>query len=148
MPQNGAAVNLPLARDPQAQSAKAVASPLGCASEEIVRRIGEAAASAAVAIAMGMADFAAAAQISPDIKTLAGWALAEVAELQLDYVGDDSAFAALARRQGRKVLELRYGAMLRAHLGTAKVDTAFDDLLSHVLHIANKVTAVERTLAH
>jgi hypothetical protein len=110
----------------------------------IEERIGEAAASAAVAIAMGMADFAEAGAMSLDTRLLGGRTLGAVTELALAHNGFD--FDLVARREGHRVLELRYGPMLREHLGAAKTDAAFVDLLDHVLAIAGQVVADERSL--
>jgi hypothetical protein len=131
---NGTAIALTIARDP-VQPAKA-----------LDERIGAATASAAAAIAMGMADFAACEQISPGIKALGGKALAEVARLQLDYDDGEAAFAALARREGRKAFELQYGTALRSQLGAKKVDIAIDDLIDRVLLIVGLVVDDERAL--
>jgi hypothetical protein len=66
--------------------------------------------------------------------------------LQLDYFGGDVAFAALARREGRKAFELQYGTALRSQLGATKVDIAIDDLIDRVLFIVGLVVDDERAL--
>jgi hypothetical protein len=137
-----AAVALTIARDLPAQSGKGTAGKPDARQDDVA----EAVASAAAAIAMGLADFADGARLSPGIKELGGRTLAKVAELQLDYADGDTAFAALARREGRRVLERRYGAMLRGAIGATKVDAAFGELIDHVLVITTLVVADERVL--
>jgi hypothetical protein len=67
--------------------------------------------------------------------------------LALDHFGEFD-FDRMARREGRRVLELRYGALLWERLGAAKAAAAFDDLIGHVLTISNQVVAAERCLAN
>jgi hypothetical protein len=106
---NGAAIALSIV-DPPAAPAKPI-EPLG-----LEQRI-EAAASAAVAISCAMADFADNGRLATGIKERwADRALAEVAELQFNHFGEFD-FDRVARREGRRVVELRHGAMLRSIWG-------------------------------
>jgi hypothetical protein len=95
---NGAAVTL--ATNPPA--APEAAAPT------VERRIGEAAAAAAVAVAAAMSEFDDTGKLSVGSKLTGGRALAKVAELRLDFVGED--FDRIAREEGLKALELRHGA--------------------------------------
>jgi hypothetical protein len=130
-----------LAAKPPIAPAKAAAPQSG-----IKRVIGEAVASAAAAVAIGMAELGGAGQMPPNVKGMGGQTLAAVAELALDYCGED--FDHVAREEGRLALERRRGTLLRAQLGAAKYETAFDELIGHVLLITSQVVADERALAH
>ena len=143
MPQNGAAVALPLALDPPTIPAKAIGPT------EVEQRIGEAVADAAAAIGPGLADFEANGQLAPATKMLGGELLARVCELQLAHWGEFD-FAIVARTEGKRTLHQRNDATFREHYGAsldvAKVDKALDEILDWVIGIANKVTAMERAL--
>src|SRR6516165_4979118 len=97
MPQNGAAVALPLALDPPTIPAKAIGPT------EVEQRIGEAVADAAAAIGHGLADFEANGQLAPATKMLGGELLARVCELQLAHWGEFD-FAIVARTEGKRTL--------------------------------------------
>ena len=135
---------LAIDRPAKATTIKPDASP---APAEIEQRIGEAAADAASAISIGIADFVETGSFAPNTKALGGRTLADVVMLALEHFGEFD-FDLVARRAGRRVLEERHGAILRTQLGARKTDAAFDDLLGHVLLIANQVVSDERARAN
>jgi hypothetical protein len=54
----------------------------------------------------------------------------------------------VVRREGRRVLERRFGATMRERHGVASTAAAFNDLIGHVLTLAGHVVAGERERAH
>ena len=67
-----------------------------------------------------------------------------VVELQLATLGEMPDFGVIALAEGRRTLLARHGAALRQQLGSdAGIDDVFDYLLSHVLAVATKVSAIE-----
>jgi hypothetical protein len=135
---NGAAALAVLPAEPPIEAA---------ADLEVERSIGEAAASAAMAIGFGMVDYAASGEIRPPTRQSGAKALADTAMLALEHDGTLD-FGAVARREGRAVLERRHGAMLREHLPAARIDAAFGELIDQVLAIVGRVVAIERALAN
>lgn len=163
MPTNGAAVLLPLELDPSLVKAtankpatapailSATAQPFDKCSGGIEATIGEATAAAAAAIGRAVADYAASGQLAPATKALGGESLARVTMLQLAHSGGDTDFAAVARREGRRVLHQRHDATFRAygaHLDAATIDRVLGDFIDWVLVISNKVVADERARAN
>jgi len=103
-------------------------------------------ADAAVALSLGLADFAADGQIAPKIKMRGAEALARMAMLQLNHPGEID--LAAARAQAMCILDRRHGAYLQAHLPALTVDAAFRELIDHAIAMADRVAATERALAH
>jgi hypothetical protein len=110
--------------------------------------IGEAAAAAAIAIGLAVADFMAHGHLEATSKIAGGESLARVAQLQLAFFGDDSEFAAIAYREGERALWRHLG--FREHatgLEPATRDHMFGEFLQGVIKIAARVVADERALA-
>jgi hypothetical protein len=137
---NGTHALAALALDPPAPARAA-------APVEVERQIGEAAASAAMAISMGLADLVDNGQLGTGTKQMGGKTLTNVCILALEHFGEFD-FDLVARRAGNAELNRRHRAMLLEHMSAAKVDAAFDDLLGHVLVLASQVVAEERARAH
>jgi hypothetical protein len=137
MPQNGAAVALPRELDPTAAAAVQQTS----ASE----RIGEAVADAAIVTYRGAWEHTDGG-MSPVTQAKVGDLFVELYRLQ-ERLGE-VVFVAIARREGRRVLQERWGETLGQEYGQATLDAAIDEILEGPLLILARVTAVERALAH
>jgi hypothetical protein len=72
--------------------------------------------------------------------------------LALDHPGGDADFAAILRREGKRVLWKCYGSGLREHFGAgvdqANLERALDEILDWVVDAAQHVVAIERALTH
>jgi hypothetical protein len=130
MPSNGTAVALPFA-------------PPSTGQEEIKIALGQAMADATEALGAALADLDAGGLTDAN-RALGGETITKVVELQLATLGEMPEFADVALAEGRRTLFARHGATLRQQLGTdAGLDYVLDELLTHVLAVANKVTAIE-----
>jgi hypothetical protein len=142
MPNGAHAIAVALPLDPPVEAPIKTIAP-----GEIEQRIGKAAADAAIAISIGMAEFAETGSFSPGVKAEGGRTLAAVVMLALEHFGEFD-FQSVLRREGRRVLEARYGILAREHLGAIKTAAAFDDLVGHVSILTGHVVAEERARAH
>jgi hypothetical protein len=134
MPKNGIAVRLA----PEPISAKPGAAPAATAIQ-----IGVAMADAVEALGAGLADYDAGG-LTDTNRARGGVTIAKIVEMQLAALGDMPDFSAVALAEGKRILLARHGATLRQHLGTdAGIDDTFDMLLSHILAVATKVSAIE-----
>lgn len=115
MPNNGAAVAMPLALDP---------SPQPDPTE--LEKIGDAVAAAAVVIGGGCVEYASFGQLTADAKMAGAEALTRVSMLQLSYFGDD--FVEVALREGRRALWRHHG--FREHI--AQIDPAIREHMCEV----------------
>jgi hypothetical protein len=120
----------------------AVAFTPACANAqaEIERRIGELVAGAASVVCAGLGDWE--SGIAPATQTQAGDLFVELYRLQQTTLGEID-FAAVACREGKRVLWERHGAVLQKHYGPAALD-ALDEIVTWPLVVLAKVTAVER----
>jgi hypothetical protein len=111
---------------------------------ELEQRIGEVTADAVVVLGRAIGDFETGSELGLTTRALGGERLAAVCRLQLEHFGDD--FHAIARAQAKRTLRMRHGAALQAQLKLSEsaLDAAFDDLIGHVLTIADRVVADER----
>jgi hypothetical protein len=108
---------------------------------EIEQELGHAVAAAAAAVGMGLLDGTRTGQLSQASVTRGGRAMSKVVELQLAHFGND--FGVIARRAGREEIERRCGPC--AALGPAGT---VNELLEHVICIANRVVELERARSH
>jgi hypothetical protein len=132
--------------EPALTSAPAAKLDTDCPSD-LERRIGETAADCAVAISIGMADYIDHGRFADDVKAEGGRTLANVVMLALEHFGEFD-FDLVVRREGRRVLERRFGIMMRERRGRAATDAAFEDLIGHVLVLKNHVVTEERARTH
>jgi hypothetical protein len=135
---NGAAVaHLPL---PEPLSMPAL-------EPEIEVEIGEAVADAAVAIAWSMETYRCHGMLIGAGKQTSAEALGALAMLQLDHL-EMADFAAVALVEGRRVLNQRHGAAIRAQLNldAAGLDRMLDFFIAPAVEIAGRVTAGELLL--
>jgi hypothetical protein len=111
---------------------------------DLERRIGEAAAGAALAVAYAMSTYAANGQLTDAARTVGGDSLSKLAQLRLTTFGEVD-FATVAQREGRRVLFQRHGAALRQlNLDTAGGEKAFSELVCMAVGIAEKVAHDEQ----
>jgi hypothetical protein len=121
-----------------------VANPSALDQEEIKIALGQAMADAVEALGAGLADLDAGGRLSDANRARGGETIAAVVELQLATLGQIDDFRGLAQREGCRILHARHGAALRQQLGTdAGIDYTFSVLLSHILAVATKVSAIE-----
>jgi hypothetical protein len=120
----------------------APASPAANDQEDIKVELGRLMADAVAALGAGLADLDAGG-LTDTNRARGGETIAAVVELQLAHFGAFD-FGALALAEGKRILHARHGATLRQQLGSdAGIDDTFDMLLSHVLAVATKVSAIE-----
>jgi hypothetical protein len=110
------------------------------ARAEIERRIGELVADAAGVVCAGLGDWE--SGIAPATQTQAGELFVTLFRLQQETLGEID-FAAVARREGKRILWERHGSVLQQHYGPTALD-ALDEIVSWPLVVLAKVTAVER----
>jgi hypothetical protein len=135
---NGAAVgHLPLPEPLE------VAAP----EPELETRIGEAVADAAISIAWGVETYRCHGMLIGACKKASAEALGALAMLQLDNL-EMADFAAVALVEGRRMLNRRHGAAIRAQLNldAAGLDRMLDFFIAPAVEIAGKVTAGELRL--
>jgi hypothetical protein len=139
---NGSAVALPLELDPPIITTKAIGPT------EIEQRIGEVVAMATIVTFAGMEEVQDGG-LAPATRARAGNLLVEMFQLQEDTLGQLD-FDVIARREGKRILWARYGAVMREHLrfSDVELDAALDTLISRPLEVLRKVTAVERAWAN
>jgi hypothetical protein len=134
MPNNGAAVALPRELDPSPDPTE-------------LEKIGDAVAAAAVVIGGGVAQFTMDGQLSAEAKMAGAEALTKVSMLQLTYFGDDSEFAAIAYREGKRALWRHHGFReYIAQIDPATREHMFEVFLQGAIEIAGRAVAVERAL--
>jgi hypothetical protein len=129
---NGTAARLPCASEPALAHANAPTA--------LEQQIGAAVAAGVEALAMAISDCAAEGAMSSFTRAWGGAMLGRVAEMQLGYFGQVD-FAVIAVREGRRAL-LDPGRVIPVH------PAAVDELVGHVITIADKIVATERTLAN
>jgi hypothetical protein len=142
---NGAAVALPLELEPlPASNGTKITVPT-----EIQRAIGAATADAAVTIGQAISDFEVGGTLGLRTRALGGDIIARVCKLQLDHFGEFD-FGSVAREAGRRELQQRHAAALRAQLNLSEsaLDQALDQLVRWVLEITTRVVANERARAN
>ena len=116
--------------------------------KSIELKIGEAAAEAVVASCYAVADFWAARAMTPATRKMNGTHIARLYELQQS-VPDGIDFPAVTRREGKRAVHARYGAIFRAAHGGADIpELMLDILIDDLLRILDRVTETERRLAH
>jgi hypothetical protein len=137
---NGVAVALAPALDPACVK---VTTPT-----EIERQIGEVVATATIAVFAGMQEIQDGG-LAPATRARAGDLFVEMFKLQEANFGEID-FAAVARREAKRILWARYGAAMRERLNYSEVelDHALDTLIDRPLDVLRKVTAVERAWAN
>jgi hypothetical protein len=132
MPNNGAAVAMPLALDPSPDPTE-------------LEKIGDAVAAAAVVIGGGCVEYASFGQLTADAKMAGAEALTRVSMLQLSYFGDD--FVEVALREGRRALWRHQGFReYAAQIDPATREHMFEVFLQGAIEIAGKAVAAERAL--
>jgi hypothetical protein len=140
---NGAAVALPPELDPPTRREAAHA--------EIIQRIGNVVADAAIAVCAGISDWEFDGRLSGATRTRAGDLFVQLFELQEATVGLLD-FSAVARAEGKRTIMRRHGAALKQHYGAAlsaeRLDAVLDEIIGWPLDVLAKLTAVERALAH
>jgi hypothetical protein len=119
-----------------------VSEPIATPAPEqsIELEIGRAVAAGAVAIVMGLRDYATEGAISPSTKVWAGAMLGRVSQLHLDHFGEID-FGAVAAREGRR-------ALLDPNRVITVPPAAVDELVGYVIAIADKVAASELAMAN
>jgi hypothetical protein len=105
-------------------------------------------AAAAVVIGRAVADFAMDGQLTAATKTAGGESLTRVAQLQLAHFSNDTDFAAIAYREGKRALWRHHGFREHAtRLDPAMREHMFDEFLQGVIEITTRAVAVERARA-
>jgi hypothetical protein len=145
MPNNGAAaLHLTLQPAPESKDEPPAAPASGKADEGIKLTLGQAMADATEALGAGLADYDAGGRLTDANRARGGETIAKVVEIQLATLGEMPDFGVIALAEGRRTLLARHGVALRQQLGTdAGLDYVLDELLTHVLAVATKVTAIE-----
>jgi hypothetical protein len=111
--------------------------------EGIKVELGRLMADAVEALGRSLADYDAGGLTAAN-RARGGETIAAVVELRLATLGEMPEFADVALVEGKRILHARHGAMLRQQLGSnAGIDDVFGELLSHVLAVATKVSAIE-----
>jgi hypothetical protein len=134
---NGTAVALPLELLPSF----AKATP-GKPDTEILERIGEVVANAAIAVCAGVEEFQDGG-LAPATQMQVGELFVTLIQLQQSTLGEID-FATVARREGKRAIMRRHGAMLSKHYSAAVLDAALDELVDRPLVVLRQVTAIER----
>jgi hypothetical protein len=106
-------------------------------------RIGEVVACAVLGFCGAWLAFQSAGALARVVRAQSGEVLGALCALRLTHF-DDTTFAAIARREGRKVLYERHAATLSA-MAPAEVEAGLDQILSWVIDIADQVVADELT---
>src|SRR4051812_11015095 len=105
MPNGAAALHL-VSEPPSAPSPvkSTTTTPAVAPSTDLERRIGEAAAGAALAVAYAMSAYAASGQFTDMARTVGGDCLGKLAQLRLDTLGQIDDFSGIAKREGSRAL--------------------------------------------
>ena len=109
---------------------------------EILERIGEVVANAAIAVSVGVEEFRDGG-LTGATRAQVGGLFVQMYQLQQATLGELD-FNATARREGKRVLHQRHGASLRANFSEAALDAALDELVDRPLAVLRQMTAVER----
>jgi hypothetical protein len=134
MPNNGAAVVLPRELDPAATK-----------QTSAIERIGQVVADAAIVTYRGAWEHADGG-VCPATQAKAGGLLVELYKLQETF--GELNFQTIARREGRRILQERWGETLGQEFGQGTLDAAIGEIIEGPLTILANVTAIERALAH
>jgi hypothetical protein len=146
---NGAAVKLPLELDPSTfpTSVSASVSDSATNPSELEQKIGDAAAAAAMAVGGGVGCILVVGRLTAEAKAVGGEALTRLSMLQLTFFGDDTEFAAIAYREGKRGLWRHAGFReIAPQLDPTLREHMFTEFLQGAIEIAGRAVAVERAL--
>jgi hypothetical protein len=116
------------------------------AAADIVVRLAEVTAAAAVAAGCGLVDYEVDGQLSDASRAAVGTHLTKVSMLRLEHFGEID--LASVRAASKRILWEKHGDVLRSQLDTTTIERGFNELIDLVLGITTKVVAAERALAH
>jgi hypothetical protein len=108
--------------------------------------IGEAVADGVIVVAHAMTDFETIGALAPKTRELGGNALAHLALLRLNLIGEALDFDREARMHAPRVILERHGAFLRRHYGEGELNVALGQLISWTLEISSRAVADELAL--
>jgi hypothetical protein len=135
MPKNGVAVALPPVTVP-------VSPLLDPQPADIVVRLAEAAAAAAVAAGCGLADYEADGRLSDATRAAVGSHFTKISMLRLEHFGEID--LASVRAASKRILWEKHGDILRSHLDATTIERGFNELIDLVLDITARAVAAER----